>query len=222
MGSYEYKVVAAPTRGTRGPGAKGAEGRFALSLEDVMNRMAAEGWEYQRAETLPSEERAGLTNVQTVYRNVLVFRRPRSGDIAAFAPRAIGDDAPAPLLLPAAEGLEPVTGQDHGLASLLRRRAARLVGSPAPVAATQAHMAEAEPEGAPAAAPVPVAMDTDEEPEPAPKSAELAARFAEEDRPRPARNPADFFGSDTLEFHSSGDRRFNQMAPQVGTTSAAE
>ena len=82
MGSYEYKVVAAPTRGTRGPGAKGAEGRFALSLEDVMNRMAAEGWEYQRAETLPSEERAGLTNVQTVYRNVLVFRRPRSGDIA--------------------------------------------------------------------------------------------------------------------------------------------
>ncbi|MEM1152440.1 MAG: hypothetical protein AAGI03_18185 [Pseudomonadota bacterium] len=40
-----------------------------------MNTYAADGWEYQRADILPSEERRGLRAAQTVYRTVLVFRR---------------------------------------------------------------------------------------------------------------------------------------------------
>ncbi|MGH1577629.1 DUF4177 domain-containing protein [Planktotalea sp.] len=75
MTPYEYKVIPAPMRGQKGKGVKGADGRFAHALETAMNEMAAIGWEYQRAETLPSEERAGLTSKTTVFRNVLVFRR---------------------------------------------------------------------------------------------------------------------------------------------------
>ncbi|APZ53878.1 DUF4177 domain-containing protein [Salipiger abyssi] len=78
MAIYEYKVVPAPARGEKTRGVKGAEGRFAFAIERLMNEMAAEGWEYQRAETLPSEERSGLTSSQTVWRNLLVFRRARA------------------------------------------------------------------------------------------------------------------------------------------------
>lgn len=82
MANYEYKVVPAPARGEKTRGIKGAEGRFAFAIERLMNEMAAEGWEYQRAETLPSEERHGLTSSQTVWRNLLVFRRPRADSMA--------------------------------------------------------------------------------------------------------------------------------------------
>ena len=72
---YEYKVVPAPARGEKAKGVKAPEGRFAYALEHLLNDMGAEGWEFQRAETLPSEERQGLTGSITVWRNVLVFRR---------------------------------------------------------------------------------------------------------------------------------------------------
>lgn len=75
MHRYEYKIVPAPKRGRKGSGVKGAEGRFANSLEMAINALAEDGWEYLRAELLPSEERQGLTSSQTVYRSVLVFRR---------------------------------------------------------------------------------------------------------------------------------------------------
>lgn len=140
MGSYEYKVVPAPVKGMKGRGIRGPEGRFAHSLEHVMNEMAAEGWEYQRAETLPAEEKTGLVGAaQTVYRNVLVFRRARSADLSAFDPRAIGEDRPQPLL-PAPDGTTPTettpdvateTGEGiRGLANLLRRRAVQVQDDP--------------------------------------------------------------------------------------------
>ena len=66
MTRYEYKVVPAPVKGEKSRGVKGAEGRFAFAIERLMNEMAAEGWEYQRAETLPSEERSGIASSQTV------------------------------------------------------------------------------------------------------------------------------------------------------------
>jgi len=75
MAGWEYKVKPAPTKGVKGKGVKGPEGRFANALEVLMNDMAGEGWEFQRAETLPSIERAGLTGSSTEWRNVLVFRR---------------------------------------------------------------------------------------------------------------------------------------------------
>ncbi|MEX0351276.1 MAG: DUF4177 domain-containing protein [Paracoccaceae bacterium] len=75
MARYEYKVVPAPAKGTKAKGVKTPEGRFALSVEELLNLQAAEGWEYQRAELLPSEEKTGLTGSTTNWRNVLVFRR---------------------------------------------------------------------------------------------------------------------------------------------------
>ena len=80
MDTFEYKVIAAPTKGRKAKGVKTADGRFALALEDVLNAMAAEGWSYVRAETLPSEERQGLTGSATGFRNVLIFRRDRAVD----------------------------------------------------------------------------------------------------------------------------------------------
>ncbi|MEM1351813.1 MAG: DUF4177 domain-containing protein [Pseudomonadota bacterium] len=75
MSQFEYKVVAAPARGVKAKAAKTPEARFSNALEIMMNEFAAEGWEYQRAETLPSTERSGLTSTTTTWRHVLVFRR---------------------------------------------------------------------------------------------------------------------------------------------------
>ena len=91
---YEYKVIPAPTRGQKGKGIKGADGRFAYALEQLINDMAASGWEYQRADTLPSEERSGLTSKTTVFRNVLVFRRAVETEVEAFEPKLL--DPPSP------------------------------------------------------------------------------------------------------------------------------
>ena len=92
MSNFEYRVVAAPSRGVKAKGIKSAEARFSHALEQMMNAMASEGWEYQRAETLPSTERSGLTSSTTTWRNVLVFRRsiaqeePKDISIAQIVP----------------------------------------------------------------------------------------------------------------------------------------
>jgi len=80
MPHYEYKVVPAPRKGRKAKGVRGAEARFAFAIQSLMNEQAGDGWEYVRAETLPSDERHGLTSAQTVYRDVLVFRRARTAD----------------------------------------------------------------------------------------------------------------------------------------------
>lgn len=80
--TFEYTVIPAPDRGEKARGAKTATDRFALSMASTLNEMGAEGWEYVRAETLPSEERSGLTGRTTVYHNLLIFRR----EIAVTAP----------------------------------------------------------------------------------------------------------------------------------------
>lgn len=89
---YEYKVVAAPSKGIKGKGVRGAEAKFSYALQELMNGLAGYGWEYQRAETLPSVERSGLTGTTTEWRNVLVFRRPRTGEATEFQPELL----PAP------------------------------------------------------------------------------------------------------------------------------
>lgn len=75
MTRYTYKVIPAPAKGRKASGVKGAEARFAHGLEEAINELAAQGWDYLRADILPSEERQGLTSTATVYRSVLVFRR---------------------------------------------------------------------------------------------------------------------------------------------------
>ena len=75
--NYEYKVVPAPARGLKAKGVKTAEDRFANALETAMNELAADGWEYLRADTLPCEQREGIISKTTVYQNMLVFRRAK-------------------------------------------------------------------------------------------------------------------------------------------------
>ncbi|WP_424940174.1 DUF4177 domain-containing protein [Aliiroseovarius sp. S253] len=75
MSSYEYQVIPAPRKGKKSRGVKGSEARFALAMQEALNEAGAEGWEYLRTDTLPSEERSGLTGRTTVYQNMLVFRR---------------------------------------------------------------------------------------------------------------------------------------------------
>jgi hypothetical protein len=97
MPNYQYRVVPAPQKGLKAKGVRSPEARFSNALEDLMNRMGDEGWEYQRAETLPSLERSGLTKTTTEWRNVLVFRKLREDDISNFAPELL--PAPAPEAL---------------------------------------------------------------------------------------------------------------------------
>lgn len=82
---FEYRVVPAPAKGKKAKGVKTPQARFALGVEAVLNEMAADGWEYLRAELLPSEERSGLTGTVTRWRNVLVFRRPVAMPVDARA-----------------------------------------------------------------------------------------------------------------------------------------
>lgn len=83
MTVFEYKVIPAPSKGRKAAGIKGAEARFAHTLEAEINALAAEGWAYLRSDILPSEERQGLTSSHTVYRSVLVFQRALSPDAPA-------------------------------------------------------------------------------------------------------------------------------------------
>lgn len=101
MAGWEYKVMPAPTKGLKGKGVKGAEGRFANALETLMNEMALEGWEFQRAETLPSVERVGLTGSATEWRNLLVFRRAVPAKKEELTPELLPAPSAAPAVAPA-------------------------------------------------------------------------------------------------------------------------
>lgn len=75
MKCFEYQVIPAPKKGEKAKWAKTTSERFGVALTNLMNRMGAEGWEYIRADTLPCEERVGLTGSKTAFQNMLVFRR---------------------------------------------------------------------------------------------------------------------------------------------------
>jgi hypothetical protein len=116
---FEYKVIPAPRKGTKAKGLKTPESRFSYALEELMNTEAYEGWEFCRAETLPSEERSGFRSTNVVYRSVLVFRRPllandTADEAAAYeqAPEPAPVRYEAPLDEDAAEA-EPLEQDDH-------------------------------------------------------------------------------------------------------------
>lgn len=125
---YEYKVVPAPEKGTKARGVKTAPARFALSVEQALNQLAAEGWEYQRAELLPSEERSGLTGSTTNWRNLLVFRRPLPAGPEVL-PEAEAEAAPV------AEGTAPVSTDSPPLARPVPGPSEADRRAPAPIAA---------------------------------------------------------------------------------------
>ncbi len=89
MQRYEYKVVPAPKKGEKAKGVRSTEGRFANALQLLMNEHGATGWEYQRTDTLPCEERVGLTGRTTTYQNLLVFRRALPEQVSALAPKLL-------------------------------------------------------------------------------------------------------------------------------------
>lgn len=80
MTAFEYRAVPAPRRGAPGRGVKGGAAKFANAVTILMNEMGAEGWEYLRADTLPCEERQGLTSKTVKYHSMLVFRRAVDAD----------------------------------------------------------------------------------------------------------------------------------------------
>ena len=112
MPRYEYKVVPAPTKGLKAKGIRTPEARFSNAIQHLMNTLAEKGWEYQRAETLPSVERSGLASSTTEWRNVLVFRRLREDDVEAFSPELLPAPSEATLAEDAAKEDAPVAAQD--------------------------------------------------------------------------------------------------------------
>lgn len=123
---YEYKIVPAPERGEKRRGLKTPQDRFAAAVEDAINAMAAQGWEYQRTDALPSEERTRLTQHQTVWRHLLVFRRPvgeatdepeaqrrerRPDPVGEHAPedRSEPEEPASPPTMPAGPAAQPLT-----------------------------------------------------------------------------------------------------------------
>ncbi len=78
MQNYEYKAIAAPTRARRFKGVKGTANQFAMVMSEVMNDMAADGWEYLRSDSLPVDEKAGLLKGRVEnYHTLLIFRRAK-------------------------------------------------------------------------------------------------------------------------------------------------
>ncbi|MBB4020430.1 MULTISPECIES: DUF4177 domain-containing protein [Actibacterium] len=131
MPKFEYKVVPAPTRGQKIKGVKTTQERFAHVLATLMNDLGRDGWEYQRADTLPCEERQGLTGKTTTFQNMLIFRRALP-EQAAPAPMPQAEEAPktpeeiaaraaASLTADAPEGKAPpaLTTRPEGRAPLL-------------------------------------------------------------------------------------------------------
>ena len=101
MVRFEYKAVPAPSRGTKAKGVKAVEDRFALSMTNILNEYAADGWEFVRVETLPCESRKGLTGTQITDQPMLVFRRINQ------AQQQSSSEAALPTLTLAAQSPEP-------------------------------------------------------------------------------------------------------------------
>ena len=99
MARYEYKVVPSPRRGEKARGAKTTPDRFALALTSLMNKMGGDGWEYLRADTLPCDERVGLTGTKTSFQSMLVFRR-EAGEAVAAGPAPLSAVEPEPTYVP--------------------------------------------------------------------------------------------------------------------------
>lgn len=95
---YEYTAIPAPTRGEKAKDAKTPTARYALALTAELNNMAKDGWEYLRADVLPSEERSGIAGRNTIYHNLLVFRRAVAvaDPVPATQPEPVAATNPAP------------------------------------------------------------------------------------------------------------------------------
>ncbi|MGR3504057.1 DUF4177 domain-containing protein [Pseudaestuariivita sp.] len=146
MIAFEYKVVPAPQKGQKAKGVRSTEAKFALALERVMNEMAEGGWEYQRTDTLPCTEREGLIGTAMTYQSMLVFRRAKSEDVAAFHPRQLETQTPVKALPPA----EPAAASD---AAEQKTAADAADAEPTPERAARPELSVVKSDAAPKAAP---------------------------------------------------------------------
>ena len=105
--NFEYTVIPAPTRTKRQKGVKTAVERLAFALEELINEMAADGWEYLRTETLTVEDKAGrFSKIIEKIETVLIFRRPKNAHISktvAIKP-STNHAAPTAPAAPTAQG----------------------------------------------------------------------------------------------------------------------
>lgn len=125
---YEYKVVPAPKKGRSGKGVRGTEAKFANELMYLMNEMGAEGWEYVRSDTLPCEERQGLTSKTMTYQNILVFRRSQM----VFASQPLTGPSHAKLIEDTGSEIMAVRApktEQNGIVGVLRARKLSREGS---------------------------------------------------------------------------------------------
>ena len=122
MERYEYKVIPAPEKGLKAKGIKTPGDRFAHAVETAMNLLGADGWEYWRAESLPSTERAGLTSSKVTERHLLVFRRPLLEPEPPARP-VIRENTPQPIVETAPEPIaDAVDDSAHPRMPVFTRR----------------------------------------------------------------------------------------------------
>lgn len=122
MPGYEYKIVPAPDRAKKIRGVKGPDARFAATLEDNLNTLGADGWEFVRTEVFSVEERTGLTGKKSIDRQVMVFRK------ALPEP---AQTAPAPALAPLPQPSVDAPPQDPPVFAS-DNRGPRILGRPVP------------------------------------------------------------------------------------------
>lgn len=96
MQKFEYKIVAAPRVAKKFKGVRGHADRFARTVEEVIGEEAVNGWEYFRADTLPSDQKGGiLRKGAETYQTLLIFRRA-APVLGARKPSPIADPIPGP------------------------------------------------------------------------------------------------------------------------------
>lgn len=185
MPRYEFKAVAAPRKGKGGKGIKGREAKFANALEETMNELGAEGWDYVRTDMLPCEERSGLLGHTTTDVHMMIFRRAlpeaqferrpeaqQRGDFvhaSGSAPRPSGadDDDVAPMDDAAKAGASSVQAQPNAQPQSQTRTPERRLDGASPSGghaatgrAPQVAGADRSPPERPAGGAGPVAGDT--------------------------------------------------------------
>ncbi len=168
MQQFEYRVVPAPRRGEKTRAARTTPDRFAHALTSLMNDLARDGWEYLRADTLPCEERVGLTGRTTTFQNMLIFRRtlsqPEPSLLLPHLRPAAAEPAPQPparppvpvtaASAPSRPDLRPAERVMAEYASLPPRPPARTLTAAAPVGeAPRIALVASLPAGVPAIGP---------------------------------------------------------------------
>lgn len=107
MSYYDYKIVPAPKKAKKVKGVSGVADLFALTLNDAINEIARQGWEYYGSEQLSIQTPGGwFSRSKTEEHTVLVFRKPRehlSPRIATEAARAEASAVPRAVETPRRE-----------------------------------------------------------------------------------------------------------------------